>query len=265
MNRKINKILDKIEFTTSFIGCQYIYLPECHSTNDYAMELVRNDLPREGCIINTDNQLNGRGQRGNVWISKPNENLTFSVILKPTFLAISQQFVLNMVVSLALVSSLKSCIPLTNIKIKWPNDIFVLYNNTWKKIGGILIENVVNGHLISNSIIGIGLNINQTSFESLTATSLKLIGLDVNRAEMLRNIVSEIESLYLQLRDEKIDELKIAYTKLLYGYGEVLNFEVAGKMVSGVILGINNCGLLSVNIDHKVCTFDLKEIKFIIN
>jgi BirA family biotin operon repressor/biotin-[acetyl-CoA-carboxylase] ligase len=120
----------------------------------------------EGTVVITDNQYSGRGQRGNLWISEPGKNLTFSVLLKPNVRP-DQQFVLTQVVALAVADYITTK---TNaVKIKWPNDILV----SDKKICGILIESSLSGAVVQFVIAGAGLNINQTVFQNPRATSLK--------------------------------------------------------------------------------------------
>src|SRR5690348_13137008 len=104
------------------MGHSLVFMPECHSTNGEALRLLQDNPPvAEGTVIITDNQTAGRGQRGNTWESEPGKNLTFSIILKPTFLHPKDQFKLNMCVSLALHDYLTS--QLQDVKIKWPNDM----------------------------------------------------------------------------------------------------------------------------------------------
>ena len=87
---------------TLFLGKNSIYLPSCHSTNDFASEIIQTKQVFDGTIVITSYQTAGRGQRGNTWEALPNQNITVSMILKPDFLSITQQFRLNMAVSLGI-------------------------------------------------------------------------------------------------------------------------------------------------------------------
>src|SRR5690554_3701783 len=149
--------MHKILANTIFLGKNIIHLPECHSTNDVAMQKYRSGEAPEGTIVITDKQTEGRGQRGNQWLTQPNLNLTFSLILTPVFLDASEQFGLNMAVSLGIREALSDYVQ--GIIIKWPNDILHEENG---KIGGILIENSVTHKGIELAMVGVGLNINQT-------------------------------------------------------------------------------------------------------
>ena len=139
-----------------YTGKNIIHLKEVHSTNRYTAEMLSNSVPiADGSVIMADFQTAGKGQLAAIWESMPKENLLLSVYYRPHFLKIADQFMLSIAISLAICDFLKKYIE--NVTIKWPNDIYV----GDQKIAGILIENSVQQDVIKNSIIGIGLNINQ--------------------------------------------------------------------------------------------------------
>ncbi len=249
----------KIPANTLFMGKNLVYLPECHSTNTLALELSQRSSAVEGTIIITDNQTNGRGQRGNEWLSEPNKNLTFSLIVKPTFLKPIDQFNLTVAISLALCDFLTQRIP-GKVKIKWPNDILVHD----KKLCGILIENSLAGDTIQFSVVGIGLNVNQTSFSLASASSMKtLTNEDYALPVEFPSLLEFLEQRYLQLRSGKIIELKSDYLNSLYGRGEFRKFaDVAGEWW-GIIQGVNQQGKLLVLKQGDIKSYDLKEIRWI--
>ncbi len=151
------------------VGKVLLEFEKLDSTNEYALQLLGNNDVVEGTVIYTHHQQKGRGQMGTTWLSDAHANLTFSVILYPTFLSSNQQFYLNKAVTLACIQSLTGYFG-EDVKIKWPNDIFV----NARKIAGILIQNIIQGDHIKASIIGIGLNVNQTSWpEDIQATSIQ--------------------------------------------------------------------------------------------
>jgi BirA family biotin operon repressor/biotin-[acetyl-CoA-carboxylase] ligase len=214
--------------------------------------------PEEGTVVITANQTAGRGQRGNTWLVQPGKNLTFSLFLKPTFLKADEQFFLTIIISLAVTDSLFE-IPKGEAKIKWPNDILV----NGKKVCGILIENSISQSGIQQTIIGIGLNVNQEKFSMDTATSIKLISEEDQDLNSVLNLLLEnIEKRYLQLRNRKLDELKTDYLNRLFGKDEQRNFLVGEKQVSGKILGVDSSGKLIVEIDGQNISFNNKEIAF---
>ena len=139
---------------------RYTWLDSVDSTNSYCMKLAQSGEP-EGLVVASFFQKQGRGQRGNRWESESGKNLTFSLLLRPSFMKVEEQFDISKIVALAISDWLKS----NNVDacIKWPNDIYV----GDKKIAGILIENSFCSSTLDVSIIGIGLLL-KTVFPMLT-------------------------------------------------------------------------------------------------
>ena len=134
-----------------------IWLDSIDSTNEEAKRHI-SDIDNLS-VLSVYEQTEGRGQRGNTWTSTPGENLMFSIVLKNPKISARDQFGINEITSLSVVDFLSQ--HGISARIKWPNDIYV----DSKKICGILIENSLRGSVISSSIIGIGLNINQRNFD----------------------------------------------------------------------------------------------------
>jgi len=252
--------LYKIPANTLFLGKNVVFMPECHSTNTLALQLCQQSLSMaEGTVVITDNQTAGRGQRGNTWLAEPGKNLTFSIILKPTILAVSDQFYLNIFTSLAIYDYLyeKGCSP---IRIKWPNDIYI----NEKKVCGILIENQVLGNLLSSTVIGIGLNINQQQFEMDAATSLRLaLDREFELQRELEILLALIEARYLQLRQKNRAKLMEDYLRVIYWLNEAHTFSSDGDYFEGTICGIDPSGKLRVKIDEAEKAFGMKEISYV--
>lgn len=249
---------------TQFIGKKLIYLPTCPSTNSHTANLASKGEILEGTVVYTHSQSAGRGQRGNAWESEPHKNLTFSVLLQPTFLSISEQFDLNIMISLAIrdfIHNLVSHPP----KVKWPNDIY--FND--KKITGILIENYLKGKHIQHAIVGIGLNVNQEHFKHPKATSVhQITGKYYPLEKLMESLLEHIEKRYLELRAKKINSLKQEYLQSLYWYQEEHLFASVNKEgeempFSGEIIGISPEGRLAINTQNGVQYFGLKEVKFL--
>ena len=216
----------------------------------------------EGTVIITDNQTAGRGQRGNIWETSTGENLTFSLILKPNFLKASEQFQLNVAISMGVFDFLSEFID-ENLKVKWSNDIY--YGD--KKLGGILIENSLQGYQIGHSITGIGLNINQTEFTNKRATSLRKITqnpLKYDLSELLKKLLENIEINYLKIKNKDYNLLKISYLSSLYRFEEYYYFKRNGQQFTGKIIGIDETGKLGIETDGNVIYFDFKEVEFVI-
>lgn len=249
-----------------FVGQNIMHLESTDSTNSYAAELLRkNNLP-EGSVINCFNQTNGRGQRGNSWESEPNKNATLSIILYPTFLSADKQFLLTKIISLAVTDLMTEIIKLSDnepqVRIKWPNDIYV--ND--KKIAGILIENILSGNTIKSTILGIGININQTVFNSITnATSLALIaGKTFDLMEIIGKLCEYAEARYLQLKANRLESIDTEYLQRLYQLNEWKNYSSSNEIFEGRIINVSKDGKLKIELKSKIIReFSLKEIKFI--
>jgi BirA family biotin operon repressor/biotin-[acetyl-CoA-carboxylase] ligase len=251
--------LYKIPANTLFTGKNLIYVPECHSTNSLALELAQQPLSIEGSVVITDHQTAGRGQRGNAWEAAKGENLTFSLMLKPAFLPLKQQFSLNIFTALAIRDFLQSKTDV-QVKIKWPNDILI----NGSKICGILIENQIQAQQVSLAVIGIGININQNLFKTPTATSLSLVtGKKFDLPAVLHELLEKLESRYLQLRNGNFLKLKSEYLAALYWQGEDHTFRSNDVSFEGKISGIDEIGKLVLETNQGKRTFDVKEISYV--
>src|SRR5690554_2985837 len=251
--------MHKILANTLFLGKEVLHLPECHSTNDVALQKYRNKEIYEGSIIITDKQTAGRGQRGNTWESEIGQNLTFSLVLTPHFLDPRAQFNLNIAISLAIQEALMRFA--TNIQIKWPNDIV---HSSLGKIGGILIESTIGGRGLEVSIVGIGLNINQTNFSFPKACSLaNICGYMLNRNDILEAVITRIEYNYLFLQQDGAGALRNRYLKNLFQLKEWSTYD-DGKIFRGKILGITEEGRLIVEkANGPINLYAFKDVRFL--
>lgn len=249
----------KILANTIFLGKDVLFLPECHSTNDKAFEVIREGKASEGTIIISDHQTKGKGQRGNVWLVEPKKNLTFSLILRPGFLDVSEQFYLNMAVSNALLKFLSDYVP--EVKVKWPNDLVVAHSG---KLGGILIENIVGQQGWEYAIVGVGLNINQLSFGVPKATSLALLtGNEFQLEELFKLLVSHLEQAYLELKKGRKPDVKRHYLHHLFLRDEWNQYRKGEQIFKGKITGITESGKLQMELENgDLEEFGLKEISF---
>ena len=250
----------KILANTIFLGKDIHFLPECHSTNDIALDLVKNRQAVEGSIVATSHQTKGKGQRGNSWFSTKGDNLTFSIVLCPNFLDISEQFFLNMMISNAVRESLSEYLPEGNVK--WPNDIIVPGEG---KICGILIENVLSQEGWDFAVVGIGINVNQIKMLPQNGTSLKSItGFHFDLEELFKLIITQIEQRLIRLKKLELEKVSLSYNQYLYGYGKWRKFESQGLVFKGNIQGVAEGGKLRMKReDGEEILFDMKEVKFI--
>ncbi len=243
---------------------QIIRLKELLSTNGYASEQLREANPSDFTVYLAESQLQGKGQKGNSWESESGKNLTFSIILRPYFLPIPQQYLLSKVVCLGIVQMLSTYIE--GVHIKWPNDIYVHD----KKICGILIENQIRGMELASSIVGVGLNVNQEMFLSdapnpismkqLTQTTYKL-------NEVLQELLLSVQAYYEKLKDSKnISTINAEFLKHLYRIGEWHCFTCGNELFEGRIDGVNEIGQLQLTHknDGQQRVYNFKEVAYML-
>ncbi len=259
---KYNQHLQNNTLSTLFVGQNLIKLLKVDSTNNYLKNLLSNSEPLpEGTVIMADEQYAGRGQQENTWQATPGKNLTFSILLNPTFLPLNQQFMLNMAVSVALQNALQTFI--IGVSIKWPNDIY--YKK--KKIGGVLIENTIIGTSFKNTVVGIGINVNEQFFsQDLKDKAISLhqiLRQDVDITKLLLQICVSLEQAYLQLKAKNFTFLRNIYNANLYQLNIKASYRQNGEVFDGTILGVSTMGKLIVQKDHKPLEFNFKEIEFL--
>jgi len=231
------------------------------STNTFLKDLSATKKVENFTTVVAENQTKGKGQRGNVWMVEEGKNLTFSTLINDFSIQKFNPFVLNILVPVSIVQVLEKY-DLHNLKIKWPNDI--LAEN--KKIGGILIENTFKQIDKIEVIIGIGLNVNQTSFDDLPKASsiLLLSGQFKNKEELLEKIVQQIEVNYNQLVDGLKTEKYFweVYHQYLFRKDIPSVFQdVTQKKFQGIISKVTTEGKLEVLLeDDSFQQFDIKEV-----
>ena len=255
-----------------------MYIRQTDSTNRLLKDMIASadtsaEALSDGFYIVTDYQTAGRGQVGNHWESKDGENLLVSILIRPQGLEVSKQFRLSMIASLSVVEALNGILlPYTGSKtaapipltIKWPNDIY--YKE--KKLGGILIENRLSGKEVSDCIFGLGLNINQTVFESDAPNpiSLKQItGREEGVSDVLKTIHTRLDKFKAWLSDEHYEELKEKYIERLFRKEGVFEYEDEGGRFKAQFKDIDEMGrLVVVTETGEERAYLFKQIKYII-
>jgi BirA family biotin operon repressor/biotin-[acetyl-CoA-carboxylase] ligase len=239
-----------------------IKLNATDSTNSFLRQLSSTKVLDDYTIVMTHNQTAGRGQMGTAWQAETGKNLTASVFVDVSFLDFGMQFCISMVACLAIIDTLKQ-FAIPKLKIKWPNDI--LSEN--KKICGVLIENIVKQNNLQATIIGVGLNINQTEFDNLPqASSLKEItGVHHNIDEILISFIANLKVYFNFLQQDEIFKIKQTYESLLFRKDKPSTFQDSeNNRFSGFIKAVSNSGKLQVLIeDFELKEFDLKEISLL--
>jgi len=241
---------------------QILKLDATDSTNLYLKDLLRAKNPPDYTVVVAKKQLKGRGQMGTNWQSEDGKNLTFSVLKNFDALLVRHQFVLNIAISLAVYDALKE-LSVPDVKVKWPNDIM----SGSMKICGILIENVLKGDKVGHSIIGIGLNVNQTNFAGLDkASSLKsIMGRTYAIDELLYKILEHIRFQLEGIEGKSVNQLLPVYEKVLFRKNKPSTFTDAnGEMFMGYIRKVSAEGKLILELeDHVFMEFNLKEVSLL--
>lgn len=245
-----------------YLYMRIIKVDAIDSTNSFIRQFYEGKAIFEPVCVRAIHQTQGRGQRGSSWQSQAGENLTFSILYPHKKLKISRHFLLSASISLAVLEALQE-MGIPELKVKWPNDIL----SAKSKIGGILIENIVKTEGIVASIIGIGLNVNQTDFEAIPqAGSLKSItGKIFDPAEILEKLIAEIEKELKTLPDKTTAEILEKYAQHMFRLDMVSVFSAPdGRHFNGIIRGVTPGGKLNLEIEENVFkTFDLKEIQLL--
>lgn len=246
---------------TLFTGRHLIRLEAVASTNTFMQEYLKEHILPEGAVVISDQQFDGRGQRGNSWESEAGKNLTFSLLWKPSFLGVSEQFDLNRITALALAETLRFYLPDEKVSIKWPNDMLV----NEKKIGGVLIENSIRDNAIQHSIVGIGLNVNQEEFRlSGRATSFfSITGDECEREPIMELLFQHLEANYLFARSGHLDEIRKRYDAELFGLNQELRFRIGNTEQEARVCGTSPEGKLLLEVQGKMQQFDLQAVKWI--
>lgn len=243
-----------------FSKSQIIRIQQTASTNCCLLKLSDEKKLAEGTILVTDNQTHGRGQGTNSWESEPGANLTFSILLYPSSVHVSRQFILSKVISLAVYDFVS--LHISDVSVKWPNDVY------WskQKIAGILIENFIGGDYLIKSIAGIGLNIHQKQFVSDASNPVSLRQI-TGKTYILENCLQTIHKYIAaryQMMIEDAEKINLDYLQHLYRYGKLCRYSANKDFFKATITGVNNFGMLEMttaNGEHK--TFGFKEVKFI--
>ncbi len=252
--------MNSLDIDTLFIGRNSFYFEEISSTNEWLMKENFQRQMAEGTIVFATDQKNGKGQRDNKWIAENFNSLTFSILLKPSFIKPCQAFDISICSALAINQCLNDLRP--GFSIKWPNDIF--FDD--KKISGILIENQFRNNNYINAIVGIGLNINQKNFKDLPkAISLRqIIGVSFPPEKIMIKICELLEGFYLQLRAGNYKLLKERYILSLYGFGKWRFFKTRKTTFRGKIKNVLRSGHLQIeSLDGSLQDFDIKQLKFL--
>lgn len=238
-----------------------IKLDAIDSTNEFLKGVSNKQELENFTVVTAESQTKGKGQMGAVWASETGRNLIMSVLVKDFLTDICQIYNLNIAVSLAIFDVLEMY-KIPDLSIKWPNDI-MSYN---KKIGGVLIENSIKSDGSIISIVGLGLNVNQTNFENLPKASSLAVICDekFNKEELFFSIMDKIES-NIKLWEQQSFFSWSDYTNKLFKKGIPMPFsDLNNHNFMGIIQGVSPIGKLQVLLeDDSISEFDIKEIQML--
>lgn len=232
---------------------------ELTSTNDEA----RADRYAEGDLVVAERQTAGRGQRGHTWLSPEGENLTFTLVVEPKFLAARDQFLISETAALALSDTFRRYAIET--RIKWTNDIY----HEDRKLVGILIEHFYSGTQLRRTLIGIGININQTHFDPSLPNPVsmrQILGRTLDREAVLDTFAACFAARYEALKQADYAAIAADYTAQLYRLGREQRFRLPeGEEFTATIEGVKPDGVLLLrHTDGSVRGYRFKEVEFVV-
>ncbi|MDR0538762.1 MAG: biotin--[acetyl-CoA-carboxylase] ligase [Tannerellaceae bacterium] len=242
---------------------EIIRLKEVASTNEYVWNTMRKQRLPEGSVVWADYQTAGRGQAGNSWQSAAGENLTFSLVFYPESLPASKLFILSQITALSVKETIDE--HTNDITVKWPNDIY--WQN--RKLGGILIENALRGEHLQTSVIGIGLNINQTTFDADAPNPISLsiiTGRKYDCELFLRNILEKLYNYYyyLNIKEGELDKIYAAYHKCLYRRDGFFTYRDAFGQFEAKIVEVAPSGHIQLQLmDGSQRQYAFKEVEYV--
>ena len=241
---------------------QYHHFDQIDSTNAY-LQRQQSERDIRNWVVSADEQTAGKGMGNNGWESEVGKNLTFSLAVDMGFLPAERQFLLSKAVPLGIIEVLDDILPSEKLSIKWPNDIY--YEN--HKLAGILINSTIKANMMDVSIIGIGLNVNQTQFQNWPThpISLKMItGKDYDLQPLMEQIAEHI-IIKVELLKSNPTAIERAYLKRLFRYQTWADYEVDGKALRLFMTGIDAFGRLQlVDEQQTLHCYEIKQIKFLV-
>jgi BirA family transcriptional regulator, biotin operon repressor / biotin---[acetyl-CoA-carboxylase] ligase len=227
------------------IGHPFLVLAQVDSTNIYAIDKVQANLAAHGAAFFAHHQTKGKGQMGKQWKDDSGSNILLTVVINTQFLLISQQFAISIMTALACYDFFSQYAG-EETKIKWPNDLY------WRdrKAGGILIENHLKGSIWQYSVLGMGININQTVFDSQinNPVSLKQItGKSFDPVALAKELCQSLEKRFQELESGGMQAQLEAYNQILYKKGERVSLKKDNILFQPMIKEVRANGRLVVD------------------
>lgn len=237
-----------LKLNTELIGRSFIYAEEIDSTNSYLMD-KNNGQSKNGTVVLAEKQTKGRGRKDRTWYSAPESNLTFSILLLKDKVLFQNVNLINFAASLSVAVSIENLFQI-RANLKWPND--VLLNG--KKTSGILIESSSQGSKLERVVVGIGVNVNQTSFQgqfNYPPTSIRIeTGKAVEREKLLAEILNNFEIYLEKIKIDKkglMDDWRLRCKMI----GERISIIEDDKEIFGIFDDVDDEGFLLLKTKDK--------------
>jgi len=244
-----------------YFGKNRVHYTKVDSTNDELKRIFSQENLENGTLLTAEFQTGGKGQMGSKWESEYGNNFLGTFFLRSS-MHLSELFVLNMMVSLAILETVKEFVK-KNVEIKWPNDILI----NGEKIAGVLIENKYKNGSLIGSFLGIGLNLNQQSFHKFKrpGTSLKNQGVTLkNREDIIDRICFHLQQFYSLYDLKGFETINFLYHRELYLKGEEHAYLVGKETRFFTLQSVNRKGDLQLfNQFGKLEEYGLKAIQFL--
>ena len=239
-----------------------LHHPSLASTNTHLINMLASGEPAEEfTVVSTEEQTCGRGQGTNVWCSQSGKNLTFSTLLLPDIPA-DKHFFLNMCISLGIRRTVEKYAD--HVRVKWPNDIYI--ND--RKVCGILIESSVKGGRITRCVAGIGLNVNQETFDSWVPNPVSIrnvSGEENDLSRVLDETMHNIHHYYTLLQEGRLDEIKREYLAHMWRKDTPADFRDEQGRFTGTIRGCDDMGCLQIERpDGTLSVYAFREVSFVL-
>ena len=236
------------------------------STNTYLRELKGGDPSYQYEVAVATFQTAGRGQKGNSWESESGKNLLFSILAHPGNIKVQEQFYISEAIALAVSDSVMDAVGpeyAADVSVKWSNDVY------WKdfKMAGILIENTIQGSSILDTVVGVGLDVNQEVFVSDAPNPISLKNI-TGREFDLEALLSDIIARFIGYMEKEPDDRTMVdalYHSRLYRRVGLHRFRDEKGEFSASIEGVCPDGclmLLTDNGEHRV--YEFKQVQFIL-
>jgi BirA family biotin operon repressor/biotin-[acetyl-CoA-carboxylase] ligase len=236
---------------------QLIELDSVDSTNNYAMARIHEGMASDGTVYLAHHQWAGRGQRGRPWVDEPGQNLMMSLVIRPSSLLLSQQFLFSASIALGILDFVRRTDD-NHWCVKWPNDIY--WND--RKAAGILIESLIQGENWLYAVAGVGMNLNQERFSADLphAVSLKQItSTNYDPVDVARKLVPAIQNRIVSLQKNP-DQILRDYNHLLYKRKHPIALKKGTELIVATLIGTDHTGLLLTDQG----SFSWGEVEFVI-